>query len=466
MRAATRFLPAILIITVFFLVRTYLYRLPIAEAFHGSDFKSLVGIGDDASTEASTKVNKIVGLASTSAPNDGGAQATATAQDMPSATKTTTMSSSSIPDQIVVMGKTNSEDTSWVEKLPTWRNAVYSVDNDTWSLHTSRNKGREANVYLTYLVENYQELPSTIAFVHPHENGYPRAWHTDADDHSNVKSLSSLRTDFVQSNGYANLRCIAIPGCPDEIQPFRESHDEEDRRAEHAMADAWKQIFGNDDVPKVIGTPCCAQFAVSRDQVRKRTLEFYVGALKWLHETPLDDATIVLILANVIAMFMEELSIQGLVRYISPQGPIHKAINHVLAQVQQKEFKESSVNILTLVHSLESQLWGPTKELQGDDTVLQSPFTGCTLLRIHQLLLDMKKATESKLHTGSFLVLDGNSEQTSTAVIVNVEDGGVRSARVAYPVASRYLSAASIAHPSLDEMIEIADSKHGGVIQD
>ena len=168
---------------------------------------------------------------------------------------------------------------------------MYSVDNDTWPLHTLKNKGREANVYLTYLVENYEKLPSTIAFVHPHEDGYPRAWHTDADDHSNVKSLSTLQTNFVQSNGYANLRCIATPGCPGDIQPFREDHDEEDRRAEHAIVDAWKQLFGNDDAPKVIGAPCCAQFAVSRNQVHKRPLEFYVGALKWLHETPHDDAT-------------------------------------------------------------------------------------------------------------------------------------------------------------------------------
>ncbi|CAD0110940.1 unnamed protein product [Aureobasidium uvarum] len=143
-----------------------------------------------------------------------------------------------------------------------------------------------------------------------------------------------------------------------------------------------------------------------------------------------------------------------------------QAINQFLARVQKKELQESAVNILTLVHSLELQLWGPTKELRGNDTVLQSPFTGCTYFRVHQLLQDMKKATESKLDTNWFLVLDENSEQSSTAVIVRVEDGDVRSGRVAYPVASRYLSAASIAHPSLEEMIEIADWKHGGIIQD
>jgi hypothetical protein len=173
-----------------------------------------------------------------------------------------------------------------VDKIHRWQNTVYSVDNDTWPLHTPKNKGREANVYLTYIADNYDKLPSTIAFVHPHEDGYPRAWHTDANGYSNVKSLSSLRIEFVQ--GYANLRCIGIPGCPDEIQPLRE---EPDRTTEHAFADAWEHIFGNTDVPNVIATPCCAQFAVSRTQVHKRPREFYVGTLKWLHETPLDDDT-------------------------------------------------------------------------------------------------------------------------------------------------------------------------------
>ncbi|KAG9696238.1 hypothetical protein KCU95_g4436, partial [Aureobasidium melanogenum] len=275
MKAATRFLPAILILAGFFLIRRCLYRLPITEAFHAANFRSFVDTGDG----ASTRVNETVELASSSALNDGRFQATATATvlDKASATapiRTSTSSLNSL-DQIVVMGKTNSEDTSWVEKLPTWQNAVYSVDNDTWPLHTSRNKGREANVYLTYIIENYEKLPSTIAFVHPHEDGNPRAWHTDADGYSNVKSLASLETGFVQRNGYANLRCIANPGCPDGTRPFHDYHDEEDRRAEHAIAHVWKEIFGNNDVP----------------EVRKRPLEFYVGALKWLHETPLDDDT-------------------------------------------------------------------------------------------------------------------------------------------------------------------------------
>lgn len=79
----------------------------------------------------------------------------------------------------------------------------------------------------------------------------------------------------------------------------------------------------------------------------------------------------------------------------------------------------------------------------------------------------MVAATDSKLDTKWFLVLDERSAQTCTAVIVRVEeDGDVLSARVAYPVSSRYLSAASVAHPPLDELIEMANEEGDGVIRD
>lgn len=171
-----------------------------------------------------------------------------------------------------------------------WQNSIYEVQNRTSPLHTTTNKGREANVYLTYILDNYDNLPSVIAFVHSHEKGFPKAWHTDAEDYSNVNSLETLNIDFVRRNGYANLRCIAIPGCPDEIQPFREPFDE-GRTAEHAFAEVWKYLFENDNVPNTVATPCCAQFAVSKEQVLERPRKFYVRAHQWLQSTPLDDDT-------------------------------------------------------------------------------------------------------------------------------------------------------------------------------
>lgn len=139
--------------------------------------------------------------------------------------------------------------------------------------------------YLTYLIDHYHSLPETIAFLHPHRDGYPAAWHTDNEDHSNVVSLQMLNIGFVQRTGYANLRCLFIPGCPDEIQPFREPW-EEHRRTEHLMPEVWRYMFGADvEVPRIIGVACCSQFAVSRRQVHSRSLEDYVRYRQWLTDT-------------------------------------------------------------------------------------------------------------------------------------------------------------------------------------
>lgn len=155
-------------------------------------------------------------------------------------------------------------------------------------MHTAINKGNEANVYLTYIIEHYHRLPSTIVFVHSHEKGFPSAWHTDAPDHSNVHSIQALNIDFVQRTGYANLRCIANPGCDVPFRPM--GPVSADVEQEVAFADTWQYLFQSRHVPQVVGATCCSQFAVSRDQIRMRPLEFYVRAHGWLMMTELSDS--------------------------------------------------------------------------------------------------------------------------------------------------------------------------------
>lgn len=209
--------------------------------------------------------------------------------------------------KVIVMAKLETEDTNWVaEYLPeyayhahlpnagtdrttnSWDRAIYTVDNPNATLHTPVNKGREAMAYLTYIISHYNDLAETIVFLHSHKDGYPKAWHTDAEDYDNVASLQTLNIGFVQRNGYANLRCIFVPGCPDEIQPFREPW-EAHRHAEHLMPDVWRYIFGNDEVPRAIGAACCSQFAVSRKQVHARSVTEYERFRQWLVDTEEND---------------------------------------------------------------------------------------------------------------------------------------------------------------------------------
>lgn len=143
-----------------------------------------------------------------------------------------------------------------------------------------------------------------------------------------------------------------------------------------------------------------------------------------------------------------------------------QAINDFFAQVHQQEQEENATPCLTLVDNLETRLWGPTEKVQGDDGTLQSPFAGSDFLRVGQLLRQMKKITHSALDTEWFLILDEQSEKSSSAVVINVEDDEVTSVRVDYPVSSRYISAASVCSPSLDELIEIAEGQDDGILRD
>ena len=156
-------------------------------------------------------------------------------------------------------------------------------------MHTPRNKGREATPYLSYIVENYNNLPDIIVFLHAHEKGYPEAWHNDNADYDNVNALRMLRLERVEEQGYVNLRCQPIPGCPDEIQPFRDP-PEGHRVSEHVFPAAWQYMFGEIEVPRVVGIACCSQFAVSRKQVLARPRNDYLRYLQWVTETELEDA--------------------------------------------------------------------------------------------------------------------------------------------------------------------------------
>ena len=204
--------------------------------------------------------------------------------------------------KIIVMGHMSTEFTSWASELPDWQSAIYDVEpalNGTSppsGLRTSVNKAHEAMPYLTYIASNYPNFPDIVAFVHAHRDGYPQAWHNDAAGYSAVTMLQDLRLDTVRARGYVNLRCNDVPGCPAEVEPFRKDLDEE----KQANADAYLDMYGSffnktraemEREIQVVATPCCAQFAVSREQILARPKEDYERYLHLVATTKYSDYT-------------------------------------------------------------------------------------------------------------------------------------------------------------------------------
>lgn len=173
------------------------------------------------------------------------------------------------------------------DKASSWQAAIYTVNptgTNSTTLTTPMNKGHEAMAYLSYVIDNYENLPLVMAFLHSHRDGFLSAWHTDTPLHDNVDAIRSLNLPFVQQNGYVNLRCNWNPGC-------KEAH----RDNAHVTPEVWADFFSGTsteelEAPKQIGAACCAQFAVSKDQVRMRPLHDYTRFREWILETEKSDA--------------------------------------------------------------------------------------------------------------------------------------------------------------------------------
>ncbi|KAL2802604.1 hypothetical protein BJX63DRAFT_425944 [Aspergillus granulosus] len=188
--------------------------------------------------------------------------------------------------KVLVVPRTTYEDTSWMEsEIPGWETAVYVVDDPSAPLHPPKNKGHEVMIYLSYIIEHYDELPDIIAFMHSHQF----AWHNDDLFQGNAADiLQRLRPERVVREGYMNLRCGWGPGCPDWLHPGTLEEDES-KQEEIMLARSWGEIFPDDPIPNVLAQPCCAQFAVSRERVHAIPLARFVFYRDWVLRTQLSD---------------------------------------------------------------------------------------------------------------------------------------------------------------------------------
>ncbi|KAI1989907.1 hypothetical protein LOZ53_003473 [Ophidiomyces ophidiicola] len=193
----------------------------------------------------------------------------------------------------LVLAKTRWENVQWAHRLrPQWIPFVYSIDKEPgFPLRLPANRGREAMAYLTFIIDNYDTLPEITAFVHA--KNYQ--WHNDGAGSRTAAILKNLYMSTVERKGYVNLRCNPDPGCPTAISPF--SPTAEDIRTGDVRAhfpEVYMALLNvtRKEVPKRIGSVCCAQFALSRDRIRLRPRDDYIRMREWALTADFDSQTI------------------------------------------------------------------------------------------------------------------------------------------------------------------------------
>ena len=187
-----------------------------------------------------------------------------------------------------VVASQRGDNTTWLQELlPTWQHNIYVTDNANVTLSVPRNKGRESMVYLTYIIDNYFDLPDIVIFLHAERY----QWHNDDPLYDNARSLSRLRLHYVRQEGYANLRCTWWLGCPHEIRPLDSEATviTNETHADEVYAAGFRYLFPGVEVPESVGVSCCAQFAVARERILSRPREDYKRYREWLMDTELSD---------------------------------------------------------------------------------------------------------------------------------------------------------------------------------
>lgn len=105
-----------------------------------------------------------------------------------------------------------------------------------------------------------------------------------------VISINDLQLDYVRETGYVNLRCSWVVGCPVELEParyFREKPEDNGHPTAVEYPDRFMELFPGEELPELVGTACCSQFAISRGKIHERGIEDYHRARQFLIETRL-----------------------------------------------------------------------------------------------------------------------------------------------------------------------------------
>lgn len=195
------------------------------------------------------------------------------------------------PRRTLVVAKYD-EDVTWLQQLPkNFDTVVYQSKNESES-HFVQNVGNEASKYLSYIVEHYDALPDTMAFLQAGRQDWHdplpkdvmiRAWDWgQSAKHGGFTSLPTNAPCLVEDA--VRLASHAAPAMPAGLQcPALVEHVPKQMAT---IREVWPSVFEQElgPLPQRWVTHCCAQFEVTREAVQRHSLEFYRGLLSWVEQ--------------------------------------------------------------------------------------------------------------------------------------------------------------------------------------
>jgi len=170
----------------------------------------------------------------------------------------------------VIISKYN-DDTTWVYNLK----VPYTIIDKL----KTKNLGSESWSYLHYIIDNYNNLPDRVLFVHGHEKSYHQ-------EHTTSHIANNLNWDLQYMNVNSRKleeQYISVLNDFEEIErKYRKSY-------ELWIKQPWRKVFGNFPIQHTLMFLGHAQFLVSSEYVHRHPKEFYQNILNWLETTTIDE---------------------------------------------------------------------------------------------------------------------------------------------------------------------------------
>lgn len=185
--------------------------------------------------------------------------------------------------RLTIVSSHFNEDLSWLVDQKDFDYRIYTKNVekckglDKTKVFECVNKGLEASSYISYIIDNYENLPDYVAFIHGHSHSYHQT------DHTMVLVNSALDYINTDSNIYYSIN----------RKDWRNVFGDDI----YDWSGNWKLIKENYEylnigipMPKRLECTASAQFIVSRKNILLNDVNDYKNILKWLESTDLDSS--------------------------------------------------------------------------------------------------------------------------------------------------------------------------------
>lgn len=157
----------------------------------------------------------------------------------------------------------HNKDISWIKEINSNISVeVYSTGDPTQKNYITPNKGMDANMYLKYIINNYDNLPERILFCHHHKTD----WTQDFDLPYIINNLNWELADFVNIGARKNYGDVFV------IDP----------RTKQWLKDVWFLFERYIPYPSELFYIAGTQFMCSKDLILQYPKSYWQSLYSWL----------------------------------------------------------------------------------------------------------------------------------------------------------------------------------------